>query len=65
MTNDELAAIARTKKEQMLEARRSGDTESALAAANAYATAITEWHKQKYPGKKFRKPSPGYLLRAL
>ena len=65
MTIDELAQTARDRKEQMLIARQSGDAESALSAAAEYANAITEWHKRKYPGKRFNKPSPGYLLRAI
>ncbi len=33
--------------------------------ARAYAEAMAEYHKLRWPGKRFRKPSPGYLIRAL
>ncbi len=33
--------------------------------ARAYAEAMAEYHKLRWPDRRFRKPSPGYLIRAL
>lgn len=63
---DALATIAREKKQAILNARACGadyDTLKRLCAE--YADACAAWHKVRFPGKKFNKPSTGYLLRAL
>ena len=62
---EELAAVAKDRRENMIQARRMGDIVSALEAAKRYADAIEKWHKAKFPGKKFRKPAAAYLLRAI
>lgn len=33
--------------------------------ARTYADAMAEYHRLRWPGRRFRKPSPGYLIRAL
>ena len=62
---EELAAVAQAKRENMIEAKHTGDIIAALNAATEYADAIEAWHKARFPGKKFRKPAAAYLLRAI
>jgi len=66
MNTIELSEVAQLKKEEFLNARtaRAGfDTLKKLGTE--YAEAIAAWHKVRFPGKKFNKPSVGYLIRAL
>jgi hypothetical protein len=61
-----LAEIARQKKEAFLVLRDSKAAyEDIDAAAKEYTAAIAAWHKVRFPGKKFTKPSTAYLIRAL
>jgi len=63
---EELAEIARQKKEAFLQARASNSGFETLKRLGAeYADAIAAWHKVRFPNKKFNKPSVGYLIRAL
>lgn len=63
---NELAEIARQKKEEFISARAArADFETLKRLGAAYADAIAAWHKARFPGKKFSKPSVGYLIRAL
>lgn len=66
MTNDELAAIARQKKNDFIAARSCGANFDELKRlASEYGEAIAAWHAQRFPGKRFIKPSVSYLIRAL
>lgn len=66
MTTEQLSEIARAKKEEFLIARATGASYERLKIiGNEYADAVARWHKAKWPGKKFFKPSVGYLIRAL
>ena len=66
MTTDQLSEIARQKKEEFVNARAANAGFDALKRIGAeYANAIAAWHKVRFPGKKFNKPSVGYLIRAL
>lgn len=61
-----LAEIARQKKESFLALRgNKAPYEEIDKAAREYADAIAAWHKVRFPGKKFTKPSTAYLIRAL
>jgi hypothetical protein len=63
---EQLAEIARQKKEAFLKLRgNKAPYEELDAAAKEYADAIAAWHKVRFPGKKFTKPSTAYLIRAL
>ncbi len=62
----ELAEKARVKKEEFLLARsKHADFETLQRIAKEYGEAVQEWHKVRFPGKKFKMPSVGYLIRAL
>lgn len=66
MNTDELSLIARNKKDDFLNLRSSGASYDELKlAADEYSNAVAQWHKSRFPGKKFNKPSVGYLIRAL
>jgi len=66
MSTDELATIARQKKENFLEARALCASHDELKRlADEYTAAVAEWHKARFPGKRFNRPSVGYLIRAL
>ena len=58
-----LAQNAQDKKQLMKIAKKTGSMPIMLAAAQAYADSIYEWHIVKYPAKRFRKPTPESLLR--
>lgn len=63
---DELAQKARTKKEEFLKARASNaEFETLKRLATEYGEAMKAWHKVRFPDKKFKMPSVGYLIRAL
>ena len=63
---DKLAEDARLKKEVFLRLRSEKAVYDTLKrAAGEYSDAIEAWHKARFPHKKFRRPSVGYLLRAL
>ncbi len=66
MTIDQLAEIARNKKQSFIDARAAAADFDTLKRIGAeYSDAIAAWHKEKWPNKKFNKPSVGYLIRAL
>jgi hypothetical protein len=66
MTTDELAKIARDKKADFLALRSSlADFDTLKIAASEYMDACAAWHKVRFPGKKFKRQSAGYLIRAL
>jgi len=61
-----LSKTARDKKDLFLLARSSGaDFDTLSRLANEYTAAIAAWHKIRFPGKRYNKPSAGYLIRAL
>ncbi len=63
---DELAQKAREKKEAFLAARASfADFDTLKRLAKEYGEAMKAWHKARFPNKKFKMPSVGYLIRAL
>ncbi len=63
---EKLAEIAREKKAIFLKLRAERASYDVLdAAAKEYVNAIAAWHKVRFPGKKYNKPSTGYLIRAL
>jgi len=63
---EQLAQKARDKKEEFLKARASkADFDTLKRLAKEYGEAIKAWHKVRFPDKKFRMPSVGYLIRAL
>ena len=63
---DELAKVARIKKAAFLTARANlASHETLKVLADEYCDAIAAWHKVRYPGKKFKRPSLGYLIRAM
>ena len=63
---EDLAKKARDKKEEFLKARASGaDFETMQRIAKEYGEAMKAWHKIRFPDKKFKMPSVGYLIRAL
>jgi hypothetical protein len=66
MTTEELSIIAKEKKSKFVAARNANaDFETLKAIGEEYTSAIAAWHKLKFPKKKFRRPSVGYLIRAL
>jgi hypothetical protein len=66
MTTDELANITRQKKDTFLEARALCASHDELKRlADEYTAAVAAWHKERFPGKRFNRPSVGYLIRAL
>jgi hypothetical protein len=66
MTLEQLSEMARQKKDNFLLARASmAEYDTLKRLAGEYIDAIAAWHKQRFPGKKFNKPSVGYLIRAL
>lgn len=63
---EELAKKARDKKDEFLQARaHNADFETLKHLANEYGKAMKAWHKVRFPDKKFKMPSVGYLIRAL
>ena len=63
---EELAQKARDKKEEFLQARASqADFETLQRICKEYGEAMKAWHKVRFPSKKFKMPSVGYLIRAL
>lgn len=63
---EQLAEKARTKKAEFLLARASNaDFETMKRLAAEYGEAMKAWHKIRFPDKKFKMPSVGYLIRAL
>ena len=65
-TMQELAQHARNKKQEFLAARACGaDFETMRRIGTEYGEAIKAWHAVRFPDKKFRMPSVGYLIRAL
>ncbi len=63
---DELAQKARDKKEEFLKARASNASfETLQRIGKEYGEAMKAWHKARFPEKKFKMPSVGYLIRAL
>jgi hypothetical protein len=63
---DELSQKARDMKDKFLQLRaQSAPYDQLKQAADEYAGAVAAWHKARFPGKRFRKPSVGYLIRAL
>jgi hypothetical protein len=66
MTIEEMAADARSKKEKFMRARAArASFETLKELANEYMDACATWHKERFPGKKFKRQSVGYLIRAL
>jgi len=63
---EQLAQAARDKKEEFLQARaRNADFDTLKRLAKEYGEAMKAWHKIRFPDKKFKMPSVGYLIRAL
>ena len=63
---EQLAETARQKKDAFLQARANkADFDTLKQLASEYGNAMAAWHKARWPGKKFSKPSVGYLIRAL
>lgn len=63
---EELAQKAQEKKEEFLRARAQGsDFDTLKRIATEYGEAMKAWHRVRFPGKKFKAPSVGYLIRAL
>lgn len=61
-----LSEKAKTSRATFLAMRKAGANYAILKMfAERYANAIEAWHKAAKPGKKFRRPSFGYLVRAL
>ena len=66
MTTDELAKLARDKKAVFLTARAQfAPFETLKRLADEYMDACAAWHKVRFPEKKFKRQSVGYLIRAL
>ncbi len=63
---EHLAAIARAKKQEFLHARAAGaNFETMQRLGLEYGQAIAAWHKVRFPNKRFKMPTAGYLMRAL
>lgn len=59
---EELAQLARDKKEEFLKARaRNADFDTMKRIAKEYGEAVKAWHKVRFPNKRFTMPSVGYL----
>lgn len=69
VTPEQLQALSdacHTAKQAIIDARRAMQPrEQLVALCNTYIAAMQAWHKAKYPGRRFTKPNPAYLLRAL
>lgn len=64
--SEELSKIAREKKRAFLLARSNNeDFDTLKIIGEEYIDAIAVWHKNRFPNKRFTKPSIGYLIRAL
>ena len=63
---EELAEKARAKKEEFIQARNNlADFDTLKRLAKEYGETMKAWHKARFPDKKFKMPSVGYLIRAL
>jgi hypothetical protein len=61
-----LAERAKAKRQTFLAMRGANANYATLKHfAEAYADSLEAWHKAAKPGRKFRRPSFGYLVRAL
>ena len=63
---DELAQKARDKKNEFLKARATNASfETLQRIGKEYGEAMKAGHKVRFPDKKFKMPSVGYLISAL
>jgi hypothetical protein len=61
-----LSERAKIKRTTFLAMRKANASPDVLRMfANQYADALEAWHKAAKPGRKFRRPSFGYLVRAM
>lgn len=69
VTTDRLQALSaecQTAKQAIIDGRRDQlPYEQQVQLCNVYIAAMQKWYKAKYPGRRFTKPTPAYLLRAL
>lgn len=63
---DQLAEIARNKKQEFKKAQFAGESMDNLQElCDEYGKAIAVWHKIRFPGKKAPRPSLASMMRMI